>query len=135
LLLLGDQAVLHDLPALAAAQSLSVNGCICVVNNQGSAIFDFLGASKMGGYLETIRTINDIDIEAAAACFRLPYHRCESISDIKGALQRSRVTNGLHVVEVKVPPNSVVDGTLFLYEALEQDSDWQTDWATMQVNA
>lgn len=109
LLLIGDLAFIHDLPALACRTRESVNGCICVMNNSGGAIFDFLAASQLPGYQDTVRNTAEIDIEAAAACFRLPYGLAENEEQLRTALQRAANEGGLHLIEVRVPQRSGID--------------------------
>ncbi|HEY4352204.1 MAG TPA: 2-succinyl-5-enolpyruvyl-6-hydroxy-3-cyclohexene-1-carboxylic-acid synthase, partial [Paraburkholderia sp.] len=55
MLVLGDQAFLHDLPALATAQRITTPACVCVIDNGGGAIFDFLPLSRLRGYETAIR--------------------------------------------------------------------------------
>ncbi|MGZ3240898.1 MAG: hypothetical protein ACXWJK_11200, partial [Burkholderiaceae bacterium] len=108
-LLIGDLAFIHDLPALACREREQVNGCICVMNNGGGAIFDFLSAARLPGYQDTVRNTVEIDIEAAAACFRLPYCLADSELQLCMALHLSVIEGGLHLIEVRVPPQSGVN--------------------------
>ncbi|MDQ6942079.1 MAG: 2-succinyl-5-enolpyruvyl-6-hydroxy-3-cyclohexene-1-carboxylic-acid synthase, partial [Candidatus Eremiobacteraeota bacterium] len=75
LLLIGDQAMLHDLSSLAAVKPSGARGCICVINNGGGALFDLLG-STVPGFHETVRDIpTGVDFGAASAAFGLPFRR------------------------------------------------------------
>ena len=115
LLLLGDLAFIHDLTALAFRDSKLVNGCICVMNNGGGAIFDLLPASVLPGYASTIRNTSSIDIEAAARCFRLPYRLAEDAAQLTSALQQSLAAGGLQIVEVRVPSGSLAEDTIRIF--------------------
>jgi len=115
LLLLGDLAFIHDLTALTFCGSKQVNGCICVMNNGGGAIFDLLPASGLPGYESTIRNTSSIDIEAAARCFRLPYHLAQDETRLASALRQSVAAGGLHVLEVRVPARSSFEDNIELF--------------------
>lgn len=107
LLLLGDLAFVHDLSALAYPEARNLNGCICVMNNGGGAIFDLLPASQLPEYEKTIRNTARIDIGAAAACFGLPHHLAQTEIELKKALLQSAAMGGLHVIEIRVPAHSL----------------------------
>ena len=118
LLLLGDQAFLHDLPALEAAMRTDISGTICVMNNGGGGIFDFLPAAKLPGYHDTIRHPTNINISAAAACFSLDYRACESANELIEAINWSKNEVGVQILEIKVAPKTLVSGTSMVYQSI-----------------
>jgi 2-succinyl-5-enolpyruvyl-6-hydroxy-3-cyclohexene-1-carboxylate synthase len=107
LLLIGDQALLHDLAALGAANEESLRGCICVINNQGGALFDLLPVHRLPGYQEAIRHPVAVDLAAAAQAFRLPFHRCAGQPELAAALAAAQSRDAVSLIEAVVPPGSL----------------------------
>lgn len=107
LLLIGDQAVLHDLSALGAAGEEGLRGCICVVNNAGGAVFDLIPCHRLPGYEEAIRHPTQVDLAAAAQAFGLPFRRCVDQAGLAEALTAAASTAAVSLVEVVVPPDSL----------------------------
>jgi 2-succinyl-5-enolpyruvyl-6-hydroxy-3-cyclohexene-1-carboxylate synthase len=97
LLLIGDLAFLHDLPALAAA-GLG-RGAIVLLNNGGGGIFDFLPVAQVPGYRQLIRTSHERTFGAAADLFGLVYHACRQESELAAALDAASHGDGLHLIE------------------------------------
>lgn len=120
LLLLGDLAFVHDLSALAYPDGKQLDGCICVMNNGGGAIFDLLPASGLPGYESTIRNTARINIAAAADCFGLPYQRAQNVVELRSALQQAAGMRRLNVLEVCVPPHSLQNDNIVLRDALRR---------------
>jgi 2-succinyl-5-enolpyruvyl-6-hydroxy-3-cyclohexene-1-carboxylate synthase len=118
LLVLGDLAFLHDLPALANAQRHVRPACICLINNAGGAIFDFLPLASQPDYLAAIRNPHCFNAGAVATAFGLRHTRCESREALRAALDASACHDGVMIVEVVVPPNSARDGLMSLEVAL-----------------
>lgn len=116
LLLIGDQALTHDLSALGAAAEDGLRGCICVISNGGGAVFDLIPCRRLPGYTEAIRHPTAVDFGAAAQTFGLPFRRCLSHHQLTEALTGARAGAGVSLVEVVVPPESLARevGTLFL---------------------
>ncbi|RDU96743.1 2-succinyl-5-enolpyruvyl-6-hydroxy-3-cyclohexene-1-carboxylic-acid synthase [Trinickia dinghuensis] len=110
LLLVGDLAFLHDLPALALAQRLATSACLCVINNGGGAIFDFLPLSRRPHYDVAVRNPHAFDAEHIAAGFGLPYALADNIESLRAALDAACAHPGASVVEVRVPPGSALAG-------------------------
>ncbi|MFM0076321.1 2-succinyl-5-enolpyruvyl-6-hydroxy-3-cyclohexene-1-carboxylic-acid synthase [Paraburkholderia sediminicola] len=106
LLLLGDQALIHDLSSLASAQRVSTPACICVVDNGGGAIFDFLPIARAPAYRRTIRNPYKFDIGALAQAFGLAYRHVEARDALDEALAEARDHAGVTIVEVAVEPYS-----------------------------
>jgi 2-succinyl-5-enolpyruvyl-6-hydroxy-3-cyclohexene-1-carboxylate synthase len=106
LLLLGDQALIHDLSSLASAQRVSTPACVCVLDNGGGAIFDFLPISRAPAYRRTIRNPYQLNIGALARAFGLAHRRVEARDTLDEALAEARDHAGVTIVEVAVHPYS-----------------------------
>ncbi|MGF6768173.1 2-succinyl-5-enolpyruvyl-6-hydroxy-3-cyclohexene-1-carboxylate synthase [Paraburkholderia sp. GAS199] len=106
LVLLGDQALVHDLSALASAQRIGSPACVCVVDNGGGAIFDFLPIAQADAYQRAIRNPYKFDSGALAQAFGLAHHRATSRETLDAALEAARVHAGVTVVEIAVEPFS-----------------------------
>ncbi|AXL50205.1 hypothetical protein DSC91_002305 [Paraburkholderia caffeinilytica] len=106
LLLLGDQALIHDLSSLASAQRVSTPACICVVDNGGGAIFDFLPIAHAPAYRRTIRNPCKMEFGALAQAFGLAHRRVEGRDALDQALAEARDHAGVTIVEVAVEPYS-----------------------------
>lgn len=118
LLLVGDQALLHDLTALACAQRVDVPACVCILNNGGGAIFDYLPVAADPGYARTIRNRYGFDCAALAQGFGLRYRRASSRLTLDEALEAARDHAGVTLVELVVPPHSGIAQMLALAQAL-----------------
>jgi 2-succinyl-5-enolpyruvyl-6-hydroxy-3-cyclohexene-1-carboxylate synthase len=114
LLVLGDLAFLHDLPALANLQRHRRPACICVINNAGGAIFDFLPLARLPDYRESIRNPYQCDIAHLAAAFGLRFERARSRDALRAALDGARSHEGVTIVEAQVPPESAREGLFYL---------------------
>ena len=94
LLVIGDLAFLHDLPALAAGGV----GAIVLLNNGGGAIFDYLPVAQVPDYQRWIRTSHTRTFAAAADLFGLVYHGVQDRAALDAAL--ATVGDGrLHLIE------------------------------------
>jgi len=118
LLVLGDLALLHDLPALATAQRHRGCACLCVIDNAGGAIFDFLPLAARADYEVAIRNPHQVDFGLVAAGFGLPHWRVEDAQGLRAALDAARRHDGASLVEVKVPAGSARAQTARLMAAL-----------------
>ncbi len=118
LLLVGDQALLHDLPGLAAAQRIDTPACVCVLNNQGGAIFDYLPVAAEPGYARTIRNPYGLDYAALAQAFGLGYRQAGSGAALDEALAAARERAGVTLVEIAVPPHSGIAQMHLLAQAV-----------------
>jgi 2-succinyl-5-enolpyruvyl-6-hydroxy-3-cyclohexene-1-carboxylate synthase len=109
LLLCGDLAFLHDLPALAAVRASgadpaqSVSGAIVVLNNDGGGIFDFLPVTGVAGYERWVRTPQGVDLRSAAEQFGLTYTRCADEPSLRAALDRAAGGGRMSLIECAVP--------------------------------
>lgn len=109
LLVIGDQAFIHDLPALSNAQRLTTSACICVIHNRGGAIFDFLPVSAAPGFERAIRNPYRIDFGSLARGFGLNYLHAQDRLSLRLALEAAREHAGVTIVEVDVPARSAVE--------------------------
>lgn len=117
LLMIGDQAMLHDLPALEAASDEKLHGCICIINNGGGAIFDLLDCVRLPDYQETIRNPNGVNFAHCAAAFNLEFRRCHSIEELDASLKWSQQKSGVQIIEACVSKDSLRLEFLSLYQA------------------
>ena len=85
LVIVGDLAFLHDLPALAAARLASAGGALVVINNGGGGIFDFLPVASVPGYQHWVRTTHTQTFGGAAELFGLTYHACRNAGELAAA--------------------------------------------------
>jgi 2-succinyl-5-enolpyruvyl-6-hydroxy-3-cyclohexene-1-carboxylate synthase len=106
LLVIGDQAFLHDLPGLGNAQRLTTPACVCVIHNGGGAIFDFLPVATAPGFARAIRNPHRIDFGALARGFGLAYAHAHDRLSLRQALEAGREHKGVTIVEVHVPEHS-----------------------------
>jgi len=110
MLVLGDQAFLHDLPALATAQRITTPACVCVLDNGGGAIFDFLPLARLRGYETAIRNPYAFDTSRMASAFGLWHARASNREELRAALDAACTRAGVTVLEVRVEPSSGVTG-------------------------
>jgi 2-succinyl-5-enolpyruvyl-6-hydroxy-3-cyclohexene-1-carboxylate synthase len=123
LLLCGDLAFLHDLPALAAAGGLRGRGAIVVLNNDGGGIFDFLAVARMPAYRELVRTPHGRDLAGAAALFGLPYRQVAARQALAEALAAAASGPGLTLIECTVAPGAAVGRHRALLAAMATAAD------------
>jgi len=110
LLLIGDVSFLHDVGGLAAAASVKTPLAIVVLDNGGGRIFDELPVAKLFAQnTELARfwsTPPEVELEHAAALYRVRYARAATISELAAALQASLSSPGVTLVHAVVEPNS-----------------------------
>lgn len=122
LLVVGDKAFLHDLPSLSLRCRTPLRGTICVVDNGGGAIFDFLPASALPGYVDAVRNPTTMHVEAIAAAFDLPYVRCADPDTLRDTLRRRATAGDLAIVDVHVPAASLTEGMAALYRTINTNA-------------
>jgi 2-succinyl-5-enolpyruvyl-6-hydroxy-3-cyclohexene-1-carboxylate synthase len=108
MLLCGDLAFLHDLPALATARMEGLRGAIVVLNNDGGGIFDYLPVAQVDGYRPWVRTPHGADLAAAAAQAGLSYRAVESRAALAAALDAAATGPGMVVIECRVAGGDAV---------------------------
>ena len=85
--LIGDVAFAHDLSALLAVSRLGIALTVVLINNAGSAVFDYLPiARERDVYEQHIATAPGIDFERAAALYGLRYERPGSLEQLRASL-------------------------------------------------
>src|SRR5262245_45558621 len=99
--LIGDQALLHDLNALALLSGASVPVYVIVINNHSGAIFHFFDLGDTG---ERLRNPHAWDFGGVAENFHLAYVRPASIKAFITAYQEAQEQRRSTVFEI------VVDG-------------------------
>lgn len=97
-LLIGDLAFLHDLPALAAAGLATAGGAIVLLDNGGGGIFDYLPVAQVAGYDRFVRTSHALDFAGAATLFGLAYHPCTTLAELDAALVTAANGDGIHLI-------------------------------------
>lgn len=113
LLLLGDLAFVHDLPALEAAKQKNLSGCICVVNNGGGGLFSIISHD-----LAEMRNPVPIDLAGIASAFSLHYKPCTTLEELETALSLAKKTGGITLLDIQVSPTSVSRETHEMLKAL-----------------
>jgi 2-succinyl-5-enolpyruvyl-6-hydroxy-3-cyclohexene-1-carboxylate synthase len=100
-LLTGDLAFLHDVGGLLTASRHQVPLTVVVVNNDGGGIFSFLPIAKATDQFEALfGTPHGVDLSHAAALYGGRFHRPESASALRTAVQQG-LEGGLHLIEVR----------------------------------
>src|SRR5439155_11965990 len=99
--LIGDQALLHDLNALALLTCASVPVYVIVINNHSGAIFHFFDLGDTG---ERLRNPHPWDFRGVAENFQLVYVRPASTASFVTAYQEAQTQRRSTVFEI------VVDG-------------------------
>jgi 2-succinyl-5-enolpyruvyl-6-hydroxy-3-cyclohexene-1-carboxylate synthase len=85
--LIGDQALLHDLNALALLAGTGVPVYVIVINNQSGAIFHFFNLGDAG---ERLRNSHPWHFRGVAENFHLPYVRPSSLESFVSAYQEAQ---------------------------------------------
>lgn len=117
LLLTGDQAMMHDMTGLQAADLPGLRGTICIVNNRGGSLLDLFGLNRVPNHERLIRNPTRVDFSAVAAAFGLAFERCTTEQDLRRALAVPE--RGVRIVEAMVPPDSLLrDIDILLRRAL-----------------
>jgi 2-succinyl-5-enolpyruvyl-6-hydroxy-3-cyclohexene-1-carboxylate synthase len=99
--LIGDQALLHDLNALALLAGTSVPVYVIVINNHSGAIFHFF---DLGGAGERLRNAHPWHFRGVAENFHLPYVCPSSLESFVTAYQDAQAQQRSTLFEI------VVDG-------------------------
>jgi 2-succinyl-5-enolpyruvyl-6-hydroxy-3-cyclohexene-1-carboxylate synthase len=97
--LIGDQALLHDLNALALVGSASVPVYVIVINNRSGAIFHFFDLGATG---ERLRNPHPWNFRGVAENFQLPYVCPLSIEDFVTAYKQAQAAQQSTLFEIMV---------------------------------
>ena len=77
---------------------------IVLLNNNGGAIFDMLPQKSQEAYFERLfLTPQDVDFQAAAAAFGVPYSKTATLAEFDRAYRASLDVPGISFIEVPVP--------------------------------
>lgn len=109
LLMLGDLSLIHDLPALEAVKQKGLNGCICVMNNNGGGIFSII-TKDVPQYDATMRNPVPINLSGIASAFDMNFRSCDSSEGLRQALSFARGTPNVTLIDIRVPYNSLALG-------------------------
>jgi len=99
--LIGDQALLHDLNALALLAGTSIPIYVIVINNQSGAIFHFFDLGDAG---ERLRNPHPWHFRGVAENFHIPYMCPSSLESFVTAYQEAQAQRRSTLFEI------VVDG-------------------------
>ncbi len=116
LLLVGDQTVVHDLPALALLSQVGspVNGTLCVMNNAGGSVFDMVACARFPNYRRFVRNAPNVSFAGVAATFGLHFEQVTDRAGLEAALQSAATRPGLGLLEVVVPDTGLRDDLVSL---------------------
>jgi 2-succinyl-5-enolpyruvyl-6-hydroxy-3-cyclohexene-1-carboxylate synthase len=103
--LIGDQALLHDLNALALVGSASIPVYVIVINNRSGAIFHFFDLGATG---ERLRNPHAWNFRGVAENFHLPYVCPSSAEDFVMAYKQAQAARQSTLFEVVVDGESSV---------------------------
>jgi 2-succinyl-5-enolpyruvyl-6-hydroxy-3-cyclohexene-1-carboxylate synthase len=117
-LVIGDLAFLHDLPALASAALATAGGAIVVIDNGGGGIFDYLPVAQVPGYATWVRTSHSLDFTAAGTLFGLPCHNCQELAQLQAALTSAAATVRLHLIICRLRAGDAVAQHRSLIQAI-----------------
>ncbi|HWA75008.1 MAG TPA: 2-succinyl-5-enolpyruvyl-6-hydroxy-3-cyclohexene-1-carboxylic-acid synthase [Polyangiaceae bacterium] len=110
LTILGDVSFLHDVGGLAAMRGLELPAVLVVIDNGGGRIFDELPVqSAVADSPELARfwlTPPNVDLQHAAALFRVGYQRASQVSTLNAALKVAFEQKGCTLVHAVVAPHS-----------------------------
>lgn len=119
--LTGDFTMLHDLNALALQREMllhhggsdgsqAASMVIVLLNNNGGAIFDMLPQKSDESYFERLFLVpQDVDFQAAACAFSVPYRCATSVASFEEAYGDLLGTPGIALLEVKLPLKGVTE--------------------------
>jgi 2-succinyl-5-enolpyruvyl-6-hydroxy-3-cyclohexene-1-carboxylate synthase len=117
LLLIGDQAMVHDMNALEAARVQGVSGTICIMNNEGGSLFDLFGLNQLPGHGRLVRNPSGANFEAVAAAFGQPYRRCTDVASLREMLVETPEPGQIRIIEMAVSAGSLLRDIDALYRA------------------
>ncbi len=103
LALIGDQAFVHDLPALSNPLWRQVRGALCVMNNAGGGIFELTAARRIDRYEMTMRNAPAIEFEGVARAFGLVHRPCRDGATLDAALAEAAAVDALCLIEIRPP--------------------------------
>jgi len=124
MLIIGDLAFLHDLPALSAAKIPGMRGAIVVLNNDGGGIFDYLAVANVPEYRQWVRTPHGADVAGAAAQAGLAYVAVSDRHALSQALAAAAVADAVTIIECRVAGGDTVGRHRALLKAMADAGDF-----------
>jgi len=107
--LAGDLTMLHDQNGLLLARRENVCLTYIVVNNNGGGVFSLAAPEDCDDVFERVFAAGqDIDFEAVARLYCLPYARVETAAGLSGALATAG-SPGVRLIEVRSDRRAIVD--------------------------
>jgi len=103
LLVIGDLAMLHDIPALEAARRPGLDGVILVINNHGAGLFDHLQIATLPDYESVYRFPAKVEFPRIAEAFGIDHEHCIDAAGLNLALDRARQRRRLVLIEAEIP--------------------------------
>lgn len=103
LLVIGDLAMLHDIPALEAARRTGLDGVILVINNHGAGLFDHLQLATLPDYESVYRFPAKVQFPKVAEAFGIDHAHCIDAAGFNLALDRAREQGRLTLIEAEIP--------------------------------
>lgn len=123
-LLIGDVSFLHDLSGLSTVRLMASPLALVVVQNRGGRIFEQLPVvhhpAVPAPALNHWLTPHEDDFAGAAALYRLPFLRVESIGALAEALAEALGRPGATVIEAVVPPHGAAEQNQQYWRRLER---------------
>ena len=118
-LLIGDVALLHDLPGWLIARRHSLSLTVVVVNNDGGGIFHFLPIADRTPHFEALfGTPHGVDLTHVAALAGANLHRPTDLAGLGRTVTRC-LEGGLHLIEVRTDRRQNVDAHRALFARLQ----------------
>jgi 2-succinyl-5-enolpyruvyl-6-hydroxy-3-cyclohexene-1-carboxylate synthase len=119
--LMGDQALLHDLNSLAMLNKIKYPVTVVVLNNGGGGIFDHLPIARHQSIFETyFVAAHEITFENAARQFGLGYSRPNSLDEFDKACSETLVAGKPAIIEVTTDRHTDLDQHRQILEAVKK---------------
>ncbi len=118
LLLIGDEAMTHDIAALANPCCSELNGLICIMNNHGGGIFDFTQSSRLPDFTGAMRNPPSINFGYLAKSFGLYSMVCDDVISLKKGLVWGIEESGIRILDIQVPSTGTKEQVHALYQSI-----------------
>jgi 2-succinyl-5-enolpyruvyl-6-hydroxy-3-cyclohexene-1-carboxylate synthase len=106
--LVGDLTMLHDQNGLLLARREDIDLTYIIVNNNGGGVFSLTAPPECEDVFERVYGAGqDVDFEALAHLYRLPYTRVETAASLQGTLA-SMPDSGVRLIEVRSDRQAIV---------------------------
>jgi 2-succinyl-5-enolpyruvyl-6-hydroxy-3-cyclohexene-1-carboxylate synthase len=104
--LIGEQALLHDLNSLAMLTDCPSTLYVFLVKNGGGAIFDFF---DLGDSNQTMRNCQSVSFEDVSSAFKLRYRKPRSLNELEMEFKKAQESPGCVFFELETEGNSSVE--------------------------